>query len=364
MRTGTPSHAPTGCERTRVRVLIMIVAVPLLLSVVLLAQDQPGPVCNHAQMMGLVESGRRLLAEKKYDTAAREFHRALDACPERRTILLELAQALTFERKFDEAERAASDFLRTQSDSEQGLLVLGNSYFMSQRFEASEKIARRVLEAEPNNIAALTLKANADYLLGQEEPAEHTFLRVIELDPKNEEAIYSLGRIYYQQNRFEPAIARFKSVLELNPGFYKAYDNLGLCYEAIHKDREAIEHYIRALELVYKGHPEYDWPYANLANLLLKRGENEKAFTLAAEAAQRNPNSARNFYLTARALSRLGRPELAIKWLKRSIELDATYAEPHYLLAQLYSKRGLREQSEKEFEVFQEIRTKQPTQRR
>lgn len=341
-------------------------ALGILLAVAALAaQERLPPVgCDMTQATALVASGRQAVAQKNYEAAAREFRRAFDACPRQRVLLLELAQALTLARKFDEAARAARDFLAAQPDSEQGLVVLANVHFMAQQFPDCQKALQRVLKANGRNLAALKLKANVHYLIGEEQEAEQTFLKVIELDPKGEDAVYSLGRIYYQQNRFQPAIAQFKRVLELNPQSYKAYDNLGLCYEALNQEEEAIRHYIKALDMVYKDHPDYDWPYANLANLLLKRGEYQKAFDLAAEAAQRNPASARNFFLTGKALTRMEKPDVAIEWLKRAAELDANYPEPHYLLGQIYSKQGLKEEAEKAFKVFQEISAKVPRRRR
>ncbi|HYM13282.1 MAG TPA: tetratricopeptide repeat protein [Bryobacterales bacterium] len=103
---------------------------------------------------------------------------------------------------------------------------------------------------------------------------------------------------------------------------------------------------------------------SDLANLLLKRGENDKAFQLAAEAAERNPTSARNFFLTGKALVRLEKLELSVKWLKRSIELDPNYPEPHYLLGQAYQKLGQKENAQREFPTFQAISAKLPRSRR
>ncbi len=187
---------------------------------------------------------------------------------------------------------------------ERGLrLELARALFMAQRLEEARKFAEQVLADHPRNVTALLLRANALYLQGEEADAVATFQRVIEIDPKNEEAVYALGRVYYQQNRFEPAVA-------------------------------------------------------NLANLLMKRGENEKAFQLASEAAVRNPASARNFYLTGKALARLEKPDLAVKWLKQSTELDPTYPEPRYLLGQTLLKLGKKEEAQREFQAFEEVRAK------
>lgn len=336
----------------------------MLLAGGLSAQPVRLATCDRSQSSTLAESGRRLLAQKRYELAAADFKGALNACPERRALLLGLAQALLGQRKFNEAARAASDFLSTSPDSEPGLLVLADVHFLAQQFAECQKVTGRILAINPKNRAALKLRANAFYLAGHEREAEETFLAAIALDPQDEDAIYDLGRIYYQQNRFEAAIARFKRVFELDPKSYKAYDNLGLCYEALNQDEEAIRYYLKALDLVYKDHRDYDWPYANLANLLLKRGESEKAFDLAEEAAERNPYSARNYYLSGKALARLNKLDLSVKWLERSTKLDPSYPEPHYLLGQVYTKLGRKDDAQREFAAFQEINAKTPRVRR
>jgi len=180
----------------------------------------------------------------------------------------------------------------------------------------------------------------ADYLLGREEEAENSLTLARKTDPSNTEFPYALGRIYYQEHRYADAIREFQAALVLDPKSYKAYDNLGLCYEAVGDGRQALAAYTRALELVYNDHPDYDWVYANFAEMMMKRGDYEQAFQLAAEAAARNPQSARDCYLTGKALAKLSKWDLSARWLKRAAELDPNYAEPHYLLAQAYRQEG------------------------
>ncbi len=278
----------------------------------------------------LADQARRAFDQKNYQAAADGFRLALDSCPQQPALGVELARALLMARRFEEAEKAA----------------------------------REAVAANPRMVPAWLVLANTLYLIGKENQAERAFLRAIDLDPTNEDVLYSLGRVYYQQNRFELAVAQLQRVLALNPMSYKAWDNLGLCYEALGREDDAIRHFLKALDLVYQDHRGYDWPYANLANLLLKRGENEKAFQLASEAAVRNPASARNFFLTGKALSRLEKLDLAVKWLKQSIELDPAYPDPRYLLGQVFMKQGLQEAAQREFAAFEQVRVKAPRRRR
>lgn len=279
-----------------------------------------------------LERARQQLMAQRYDLAVGAFQQAIVLCPQERhaSLLLNLARA-----------QLAAQHIADCLHSLDGLLGM-----------------------ERRNVAALKLRADALYLLGQEDEAERSLLTAIEIDPKDPELVYSLGRIFYQEHRYSEAVRRFSDALRLNPKSYKAHDNLGLCYEALNDDQQAIREYMKALDLVYKDHPEYDWPYGNLAGLMLKKGEYQKAFELAAEAAYRNPRSARNCYLTGKALVKLDKWELSLRWLKRAAELDPAYADPHYLLASVYKKEGRRDKAASELETFQRITATQPRERR
>ena len=82
-----------------------------------------------------------------------------------------------------------------------------------------------------------------------------------------------LGRIYYQEGHVDQAIGQFERMLKLILKHYKAWDNLGLCWQARGENEKAIAHFLRAIKLVEKDHPEYDWAYANLADLLVQTGD-------------------------------------------------------------------------------------------
>jgi tetratricopeptide (TPR) repeat protein len=234
------------------------------------------------------------------------------------------------------------------------------NHIAAQRYPQALAAVDVFLRRSPDDIGALKLKGDIHYLLGEDAKAEQAFLSAVRLDPQYEEAQYSLGRIYYQQSRYSSAIEQFQKVLELQPKSFKAYDNIGLCYEHLGDYERAIRNYLNAIELVHQDARDYDWPYANLANLMINRAEYKKGFNLAVEAAQRNPHSARNFYLAAKALTNLDQWDKSFRWLKRSIELDPEYPEPRYLLARLLRKQGKIAEADQEFARFKELRDKAP----
>lgn len=297
----------------------------------LLAQTvQTQVVCDPASSAALAEEARRAASGRQFDVAANKFQNAFDACPRNRTLLIENANAL----------------------------------FMGRRFAEARATAKKILEAEPGNAAALKIKGNAEYFANELDEAISTFITLLDRHPADEEGAYMLGRIYYQESRLDQAIGQFERVLKLNPQSYKAWDNLGLCWQARGENDKAVAHFLQAIRLVETDHPEYDWAYSNLADLLLKTGDAEHAFAAASKAAHRNPASARNFYIGAKALRELGKDDLCLNWAQRSVALDPSYSEAQYLLVRVYQRLGQQEKAEQAQRKFLELKAKEPGKRR
>ena len=210
--------------------------------------------------------------------------------------------------------------------------------YKDRKLEAAIAGFERAIAACPPNAGLHVTLGQLLYLGGKEAEAEKRILEGLAVEPNQTEALYALGRIYYEQKRYPDAVKRLNQVVTLDPKHYKAWDNLGLCFDALRQDNDALRHFFKALDLVMKDHPEYDWAHANLADFFLRREQYEKAFQLAAEAARRNPASARNALITGKALARLEKPDLALRWLEQAVKLDPKLREGWYLLGQLYRK--------------------------
>ena len=341
-----------------------------LIALLLLLVDSAAPSQSKGASAGCLQAaektadGRNFSAQKRYTQAIQEFRAALDQCPDNQDAALELTRVYLSARRFAEAERLASDILAHDPSSEAAQLLLANSYFMQQRLPEAGKTLQKLLaqdnrNAEAHKLMGLTLFFYKEYTLAERELA-----RSLELKPHDEEALYYLGRVYYTQNNFAPAVEAFRKLTDWNPKSYKAYDNLGLCYEALEKPDEAVVAFTRAQELARAQDPSYDWPFANLADMLIKQNRSEEALSYAREAARINPRSARNQYLVAKALSRGEHLQSPLPYLIRATQLDPDYAEPHYLLGQLYQKLGRPAEAQREFALFQEISERIPRAKR
>jgi tetratricopeptide (TPR) repeat protein len=292
----------------------------VVLAVLTLGQD-----CQQAQTLA-----RQAYDERRYDQAVTHFAHAVTACGPGAPLLLALGQAQLLARH---PADALASLDRIQTD-------------------------------KPEYVPALKVKAKALYLLARDGEAEDTLKRASARAPEDAEIPYSLGRIYYQQSRHAEAAEMFRRATAMDARDYKAWDNLGLASEALGDVAQAQQHYLKAISLVYKDHPEYDVVYANFADLLIKLGNFQRAFDLAAEAAQRNSAEPRNFFLAGKALVQAGRSDLALRWFEQSIKLDPDYPGPHYLLSQAFRKLGRIADADRELKSFQAATARAPKERR
>jgi tetratricopeptide (TPR) repeat protein len=292
---------------------------------ILLAVFATGQECQEAQTLG-----RREYDARRYEQAALHFARAVTACGPSAPVLLALGQAQLLARR-------PADALTTLD---------------------------RIPVDDSDYVQALKVKAKALYLLRRDPGAEEALKRAAIRAPGDAEIPYDLGRIYYQQGKHQQAAESLRRATVLDPRAYRAWDNLGLACEALGDDAQAQQHYLKAIALVHKDHPHYDVVYANVAELLIRLGKPQRAFDLAAEAAQRNADEPRNLFLAGKALVHLGRSDLSVRWFEQAIVLNPDYPEPHYQLAQAYRKLGRLADAEQALKAFQAASARAPKERR
>ena len=264
-------------------------------------------------------------------------------------------------------DRAAAHFARALAEcgsSAPLLLALGQAQLLAKQPADAVASLERIGPDDPDYVAALKVKARALYLLARDADAVQALQQAAARAPADAEIPYNLGRIYYQQSRHAEAADAFRRATTLDPRAYRAWDNLGLAAEALGDVAQAQRHYLAAIALVHKDHPRYDVVYANFADLLIRLGDAKRAFDLAAEAAERNPDEPRNLFLAGKALVQLDRSDLSLRWLERAVALKPDYPEAHYVLSRAYRKLGRTEDAERALKAFQAAAARAPKERR
>ena len=167
-----------------------------------------------------------------------------------------------------------------------------------------------------------------------------------------EQFINQIGYELLFLNREELAIEIFKLNTEEHPGSANVFDSLGEAYERTGRYKEALQNYQKALQKGKEsGHPNLDVFQRNLLRIqgILKDRKDQnyghlfqsgleayagqefgKAAVLFLRAVELNPQHPTLMYNLAKSLSRSGRVEEALIWLKKAVEAkgSATYAAP------------------------------------
>jgi tetratricopeptide (TPR) repeat protein len=297
----------------------------VVVTAIALAAGEAGQDCSESQTLA-----RQAYEERRFDQSALYFARAISACGANASLLL----------------------------------ALGQAHLLAQRPAEALATLDRIHASEAEYPVALKVKAKALYLLRRDADAVETLKQAASRTPLDAEIPYDLGRIYYQLGRHADAAAAFRHSTSLDPRAYKAWDNLGLATEALGDVTGAQQHYLKAISLVHKDHPHYDVVYANFADLLIKLGNYPRAFDLAAEAAGRNRDEPRNFFLAGKALVQLGRDDVSIKWLEQAAALNPDYPEPLYALAQVYRRLERTADADRALKAFQAAHARTPRERR
>lgn len=154
-------------------------------------------------------------------------------------------------------------------------LELAVGYFEEGKTEIALEELRQVIAADPNFADAYTLSGLIYMRLGDTPRAEDSFRRAVAMDARNSDAWHNWGWLQCQQGRYDEAIRSFQQALG-NPLYgdrAKTHMAQGLCHARAGRPAEAERELARAYELD-AGNPITGY---NLANLLYKRGEYQRA---------------------------------------------------------------------------------------
>jgi protein O-GlcNAc transferase len=269
---------------------------------------------------------------------------------------LEAIGRLIDEGKLDAARRQLQEELRAQRENYQTLFLQARILFAEKRHEESLKQLERSFALHRQDARVYLLAGLNWVILERLDLARPFFEEAVRLAPGDGMMHYHLGRYYYSAQRFPQAEQAFRAALKLNPDSVKTYDNLALALEAQTKTEEAEASYLKAIELADAQRLETEWPWLNLAKLLVEKGRHEESLALLESAQRMNPKSAEVCYVRGKVLLKLGQEAEAEAALQRSVQNDAKFPDSHYLLGRIYLKQGRKSESQREMEIFQGLK--------
>jgi len=302
---------------------------------------------------------------------------------------LSYAKILFQQAKFSEADRAVRQYLKDHPDSADGHFLLGHILFReiqaqatvetqfpsqthgpiasartmsatssetavpkSTREMAKASLAEFTAGAKFHEPSAADLKIVAlDYvLLVDYQDADKWLTKMLEWAPNDSEGWYYLGRTKYNENRFAEAISAFQQCLKLDPQNVKAEDNLGLALAGLGRNEEATAAYQQAISWQAQSLTKNPGPYIDLGGLLIDENRPQDAVSFLLRGIEIAPSESRAHELLGKAYTRIEDFSRAQAELEKAIELSPQAANLHCMLAPVYRKQGLAEKAKAEYE--------------
>ena len=271
----------------------------LFLLAFLVQTSQPEPTLVESQL--LIDAGNLGGAERLVRTFLTVHPQSADAHYQFAYILFRQGNAKASLAEFNEGSRY-------RAPSALDMQVAGSDYFLLEDF------------------------ANAGKWLAQS----------VERDPKDPVALYFLGRAKYNEKHFEDAARALTQSVALDPTNIRAEHYLGLSFERLGEAEHALEAYRQAIALDH-GDGADPGLFLDFGMLLSSTGHAAEAVPFLLKA-----NDPRAHRELGKAYLSLNRLEDAQVQLETAVKLAPQEAPVHYLLAQVYRRRGFAEKARDE----------------
>ena len=154
--------------------------------------------------------------ERKFEEAAIDFEKALQADPENPNILFQLGRTYNRLKELDDAVLNLEKAIKINPQFKDANYELGVAYFNTGEFEK----ALRELDT------------------------------VIKKEPGKGEAYYYIGMVYFRQEKWKEAVPYFKKALEMVPDYsLTCHYYLGVSYFRLEEDKEALKEFGEAQKI-------------------------------------------------------------------------------------------------------------------
>lgn len=215
-------------------------------------------------------------------------------------------------------------------------VMLGNEYFRKREFRTALEQYKRALSLRPDYELATINLAAAYRALGDYEAAILGYEQYLGKDPKNAWVRYQLGELLVELDRLDKAEQAFRQSLADDTRVASARNALGVIAFKKGNLREA-EQEIRAA-IAQK--PDVKLAHFNLALLAEARGDAATAAKEYQIEIDTQPNAFKAAFNLGKLHEQTGNTTAQEAAFRKSIELNPFFAEGYFYLAKLYLDQG------------------------
>jgi len=224
-----------------------------------------------------------------------------------------------------------------------------------QYFSAKPDLARdsftKALELDPNNTEALLKLAEIQLLLRNYQECFNLVNTALRIDKQLFMGYFIKGYAHLELGDTTLALSSMQTSVELNPQFYNGFMTLGYIHSTKGNDM-AIEYYNSALE-VKPGDSEAMY---NMAIYLQDKGRIENANIVYDRMIELDANNVKAWYNKGYILLEIqNKPEEAIPFFSKSIQIFPQYTDAIYNLGLCYERLNRTDEARAQYKLALEI---------
>jgi len=203
--------------------------------------------------------------------------------------------------------------------------LLGIIYTQKQQYDQALAEGERAIALDPNNADSYAAQADVLSFAGRPDEALQMVQQAMRLNPRySPNYLYSLGFAYRLTGRHAEAVTTLKEVIRRSPQVGGFYFTLAASYvrqwaSQQNPDSQTLEQALVAAQRAIALNAAFRWGHALLGYVYLWQKQYEPALTEMERAIALDPKDAWNRAFLAEALSRVGRPENAVRMAEQAL---------------------------------------------
>ena len=344
-----------------------------------------------AQTVGIHDHLRKAAEYlKANDTkaAAEEFNAVLAVDPDNAEANANLGVMAFFHGDYQKASQYLSKALTSDPSMVKAQALLGMSERRLGNRSAQEHLEKAfsAIKDKPLQIQVGLELANLCYQQGDLDHAASVMRSLVDIDPDNIEILYMAQRVYSEladdtlnklamiapgSARMQQVIAErlvnegnlmsaaehYRKALEINPHLPGVHFELAeAIFESTPDDAQSQAAAEKELETAVHLEGDSARTECVLARIALRRSDIDGAYAHYNRAFSLSSGDAEALVGLGRVLATMNKPEEAAKYLRMAVQADPLNDEAHYRLASICKRLQLKEESERELKLFQEIK--------
>lgn len=243
--------------------------------------------------------------------------------------LLKQAGLDSVEGRLDDGIAKVRQALAADPEIVEAYLMLGNMNAKAKRDGAAVEAYQKALALDPDNQGAVFALALAHRAAGRMDAAEAGFERVLALSPRDAKSQYQLADIWMQRGDFVRAEAALRRAAAGDVEKAAFNTKLGECYIELKRYDDAE----RSLRAALAAKSDEPMAHYDLGLVFEARGDAAKAIAEYEAEIARNPKTYQAHFNLAKLLGAAGRPADALAHFEQAVNANAEFGTGYLYLA-------------------------------